>query len=132
RPALREDGGRAEARRARLAEAAAGAEALLGAHAGEARITAPRAMRALEYMRRLFAAGAATPELTRQVSLLTPPTPTVAGWTAEEQETYRQLRELARAVVEVDDRQMAALLAWLRPFVEQFRRDYARRGPVSF
>src|SRR5437899_6645362 len=27
---------------------------------------------------------------------------------------------------------MAALLAWLRPFVEQFRREYARRGHVSF
>src|SRR5207302_8133417 len=30
------------------------------------------------------------------------------------------------------DRQMAALLAWLRPFVEQARLKYARRGHVSF
>ena len=129
---LAEDRGRAEAWRARLAEAAARAEALLRAHAGEARVTALRAMRALEYMRRLFGAGEATSELARQVSLLTPPAPTVAGWTGGEQETYRQLRELARAVVDVDDRQMAALLAWLQPFVAQFRREYARRGHVSF
>jgi len=130
--ALAEDRGRAEAWQGRLAAAAARAETLLRAHADETRVTALRAMRALEYMRRLFTAGEATAELARQVSLLAPPVPSVAGWTTEERETYRELRELARAAVDVDDRQMAALLAWLRPFVEQFRREYARRGHVSF
>ena len=129
---LREDGGRADAWRRRLADAAARADALLGAHAGETRVTALRAMRALDYMRRLFTVGEATSDLARQASFLTAPPPAVAGWTAAELETYRELRELARAAVDVDDRQTAAVLAWLRPFVEEFRRQYARAGYVSF
>jgi len=117
--------------RDRLLAAAARAESLITSHAGETQRRERRVLETLRYMVRLFRSPEVTLELRRQVRLLEEKWPAARHWKREEP-TYRDLRHLARAVVDCDNRTMAAVLKWLRPFAETFRREYTRSGFVSF
>lgn len=121
---LPEDAARARAWRARLAEAAGRVQAVVGAHAGEDNA----AMDALALMADLFTAPEGTARLRGRAALLEATAP--RGW--PERAEYADLRRLARAVLDVDDRLLGALLAWLRPFAEDFRAEFVRRGHLSF
>lgn len=54
-----------------------------------------------------------------------------AGWTNEEWNTFRDLIDLGRAVLDTDDRLIARIMDWLRPFAELHREESARRGFVT-
>jgi len=86
---------------------------------------------ALGYIRDLLAADAVTPALRRRQRLLGIAWPSGAAWRGDA-ETHARLTTFAREVLDRDDWAVAEVVEWLRPFVDEFRREYGRRGLVSF
>ncbi len=115
----------------RLRGAAARTEGLISTYAEEGSRGERRVIDTLRYMARLFESPVLTPGLRRQRRLLDERWPAARNWKPGEP-TYRELQRFASAVVGCDDRTMEDLIEWLRPFVETFRREYTRRGFVSF
>lgn len=116
---------------ARLQQAAARAQQILDAHGEGKRVTERRALEALRYVVHVLTVSAVTPALRRQARVLDAQWPLGRDWKVSEA-AFRELRRLARAVLDCDEEEMARLLCWLRPFAEAFRRAYTRRGYVSF
>ncbi len=115
----------------RLAAAAREATALQTLYAGILDSEKPRLAESLRYMIELFQASAVTSGLRQRQRVLDESWPTGRAWRAGAAR-YRALRGFACRLVDCDETGMAALRAWLRPFVLTFRREYNRRGFVSF
>jgi ATP-dependent helicase/nuclease subunit A len=115
----------------RLAAAATEAAALQTHYAGILDTARPRLAESVRYMVELFQAPSVTLKLRQRRRVLDETWPRGHAWQGGARR-YQALRQFARRLVDCDDATMEALRAWLRPFVVAFRREYNRRGFVSF
>ncbi len=117
---------------ARLGRAQKTVRDLLGRHRVAARQNEERAVEAVRVILDLLTASTVTEELRRRARVLEDAEwPSRKGW-AEDKPAYAELRALGRTLRDCDDVGMQAMVTWLRPFVDAFRREYTRRGFVSF
>lgn len=90
-----------------------------------------RAIDVLRYMLEVLEADAVTSTMRRRQRLLDIAWPAGRAWSAGKQ-VHARLKTLVRDGLDCDDCAMAEIVEWLRPFVEEFRREYGRSGFVSF
>ncbi len=118
--------------RARCEVALAELDALRAGCPAPRRASERRASEALDALEAVFGAARMTPELEQRARILDDAVwPQGKDWVAGAP-NFRRLRALARHARDCDEELLGEIAAWLRPFVGRFRREFARRGYVSF
>jgi ATP-dependent helicase/nuclease subunit A len=118
--------------RARFEAAVAELDALRASCPAPRRANERQAAEALVALGAVFGAARMTPELEQRARVLDDiGWPQGKDWRAGAA-IFQRLRALARHARDCDETLLMEIAAWLGPFVERFRREFARRGYVSF